>query len=59
VVDTTTLLITKKVAPFTDDWRRDTFSKRFFVVGVLEAYLPDDGKKFFEELDQEMDREPQ
>ncbi|HVJ92074.1 MAG TPA: hypothetical protein VM580_19870 [Labilithrix sp.] len=51
VVDTTTLLITKKVEPFTDGWREDTFGKRLVVLGILESYLPEDGAKFLNEVD--------
>lgn len=55
VVDTTTTRIVKKVEPFTDDWRVDTFSKRLFVVGLLETYIPYDNERFFAEMDREID----
>jgi hypothetical protein len=55
VVETTTMLITKKVEPFTDDWRKDTFGKRLFIVGILETYIPADGQKFLLELEKEID----
>lgn len=55
VVETTTMLITKKVEPFTDDWREDTFEKRLFIVGILETYIPGDGERFFAELEKELD----
>jgi len=59
VVDTTTLMITKKVEPFTDDWRKDTFSKRLFIVGILETYIPSDGERFLAELEKEIDASPE
>jgi len=55
VVETTTMLITKKVEPSTDEWRKDTFGKRLFIVGILEAYLPSDGERFLQELEKELD----
>ncbi len=58
VVDTVTMLITKKVEPFTDAWREDTFSKKLIVVGILETYIPGDGEKFFLELEKELAIEP-
>lgn len=55
VVETATMLVTKKVEPFTAGWREDTFSKRLFVVGMLETYIPGDGQRFLAELEQELD----
>ena len=45
---------TKKVEPFTDSWRADTF-KRLVIVAVLETYLPVDGQKFLGEIERELD----
>ncbi len=59
VVDTKTMLITKKVEPFTDEWRKDTFGKRLFIVGMLETYIPTDGERFFGELEKEIDSSPE
>jgi hypothetical protein len=59
-----TVMVTKtnemrKVEPYTEAWRRETFGKRLVIVAVLETFLPDDGKKFIGELEQELDlREP-
>lgn len=44
----------KPVEPFTDEWRRETFEKRFFLVAVLETFLPEDGRKFVGELEKEL-----
>jgi hypothetical protein len=55
VVEVTSLLVTKKVEPFTDDWRKDTFSKRLFILGMLETYIPADGEQFLSELEKELD----
>ena len=55
VVDPRTTLITKKVEPFTDTWREDTFGKRLIIVAVLETYLPSDGQKFLTEIEKELD----
>lgn len=54
VVDTTTMLITKKVEPHTDAWRADTLV-RLIIVGILETYIPGDGERFFQELEEELD----
>ncbi|MCA9588558.1 MAG: hypothetical protein KC657_24745 [Myxococcales bacterium] len=56
VLDTEALTFTKKVEPFTDAWRDDTFSKRLFVLGILETFIPEDGRVFLEELDRELSR---
>ncbi len=56
VVDTTTVRITKKVEPFTEEWRKDTFSKRLFIVGLLETYIPHENVRFFEEIERELER---
>ncbi len=58
VVETSTMLITKKVEPFTPAWREDTLSKRLIIVGILETYIPGDGEKFFLELEKELAIEP-
>jgi hypothetical protein len=55
VMDVKTQLTIKKVVPFTDDWRRDTFSRRLLIVAVLETYLPYDGEKFLGEIEREVD----
>lgn len=55
VVDTTTTRITKRVKPFTDEWREDTFSKRLFIVGLLETYIPYENDRFFAEMIRELD----
>ena len=51
-------MITKKVEPFTDEWRTDTFGKRLFIVAMLESYLPGDGERFIAEIEKELDRAP-
>jgi hypothetical protein len=56
VLDTDTLTFTKRVEPFTEAWRADTFSKRLFVLGILETFIPEDGRVFLEELDEELAR---
>lgn len=55
VVETGTFATTKKVEPFTEVWRADTFGKRLFILGVLETFLPWDGETFLSELDKELD----
>lgn len=58
VTDPKTRLITKKVVPFTDDWRKDTFARRLILVAVLETFLPADGQKFLNEVEKELDANP-
>lgn len=55
IVDSDTTLIIKKVVPFTDEWRKDTFGRQVIIVGVLETFLPEDGKKFLDEVEKELD----
>jgi hypothetical protein len=55
VLDTSTLAFVKKVEPFTEQWRADTFGKKLVVLGILETFLPEDGAKFLAEMDKELD----
>lgn len=58
VTDPKTKILIKKVAPFTDDWRKDTFSRKLVLVAVLETFLPVDGQKFLDEVEKELDAHP-
>ena len=57
VVETKTYAM-RKVEPFTDTWRSDTFGKRLIIVAVLETFLPEDGRKFIDEIAKELDAHP-
>lgn len=56
VVETNDLLITGKVVPFSDGWRKDTFDKELFIVSILETFLPVDEESFFSEVEKAIDR---
>ena len=44
-----------KVQPYTEGWRSDTWSKKLFIVDVLETYLPAQGLDFLDEIEKDAD----
>jgi hypothetical protein len=55
VANTMTPLVGREIAPHTAEWRKDTFSKRLIVVGMLETFQPTDGREFLLQVERELD----